>query len=580
MRTLLIRIVALSLIMTLWGWANTPRSFKNSFKILCYHNVVDRITDTKIMNVTTDQLISHFKWLRAHHYHVISVDDILAAKRGERRLPENAVLLTFDDGYVSFYTRIYPLLKLYHYPAVFALVGKWEETPLNRLFRYGSQWRSRKMLLTWSQIKEMMDSGLVEFASHSYDSHHGILANPQGNREPALTTLAYDPKTKRYESTQHYIRRITDDLQRSSDVIYRHTGKRPRIVVWPYGAYNGLAQKAAARCGMPITMTLDDGTNTPADLPALKRILIDSNPTFDDFYWSVANDQTHTPAPEHTLFVNIAELYDPDPAVANARLGVLIEKVRRFKVSTVVINAGSDLDHDGYVDTLYFPNETLPMRSDFLNRAVWQLRSRAPIEDVYVQLQLYAFERDNKPIDIATPEGQKALDAIYYALSRQAAFKGILFDLTFDPLHLPTQRILSLSRSLYSTVRDFSPKIKTALILDASRLSQKRFTELLGHFTYLYLDTSALLKAHKSSFDRQLGRIVSLLKSHPDAAAKSLLLLDERSDSEDRSVIHTIEYLHRNRIVNIGYRPAHFVDSMQSHSDLIKIFSLRESPFE
>ena len=71
---------------------------KNSYKVLCYHNVVDKITDPKIMNITTDQLIAHFKWLKVNGYNVINLDDILKAKAGIKNLPKKAVLLTFDDG--------------------------------------------------------------------------------------------------------------------------------------------------------------------------------------------------------------------------------------------------------------------------------------------------------------------------------------------------------------------------------------------------------------------------------------------------------------------------------------------------
>ena len=33
-----------------------------------------------------------------------------------RPLPDKAILITFDDGYKSLYTRVFPLLKVYRYP--------------------------------------------------------------------------------------------------------------------------------------------------------------------------------------------------------------------------------------------------------------------------------------------------------------------------------------------------------------------------------------------------------------------------------------------------------------------------------
>src|SRR5215467_68433 len=78
------------------------------FAVLAYHDVVDDPGALKYDSITTRVLAMHFDWLRVHGYHVISVDDILAAQRGERALPPQAVLLTFDDGYRSFYTRAFP----------------------------------------------------------------------------------------------------------------------------------------------------------------------------------------------------------------------------------------------------------------------------------------------------------------------------------------------------------------------------------------------------------------------------------------------------------------------------------------
>jgi biofilm PGA synthesis lipoprotein PgaB len=41
------------------------------------------------------------------------VQDVLDAAKGLKALPKNAMMLTFDDGYLSFYTRALPLLKKY-----------------------------------------------------------------------------------------------------------------------------------------------------------------------------------------------------------------------------------------------------------------------------------------------------------------------------------------------------------------------------------------------------------------------------------------------------------------------------------
>jgi biofilm PGA synthesis lipoprotein PgaB len=64
---------------------------------------------------------------------------------------------------------------------------------------FGGEEITRNKILSWNELKEMQNSGLVEIASHSYHLHRGVNANPQGNSEPAAITRIYDSNTKTYE---------------------------------------------------------------------------------------------------------------------------------------------------------------------------------------------------------------------------------------------------------------------------------------------------------------------------------------------------------------------------------------------
>jgi biofilm PGA synthesis lipoprotein PgaB len=55
----------------------------------------------------------------------------------EKTLPPKAVLLSFDDGYSSFYTRVWPLLQAWNVPALWAPVGSWVDTPENQKVNFG-----------------------------------------------------------------------------------------------------------------------------------------------------------------------------------------------------------------------------------------------------------------------------------------------------------------------------------------------------------------------------------------------------------------------------------------------------------
>ena len=62
----------------------------------------------------------------------------------------------------------------------------------------------------------MQRSGLVEIASHSYDLHRGVPANPQGNTQPAAITRIYQDGL--YESDDAYLKRLRADLSASRDL--------------------------------------------------------------------------------------------------------------------------------------------------------------------------------------------------------------------------------------------------------------------------------------------------------------------------------------------------------------------------
>ncbi len=103
-----------------------------SFRVFCYHDVRDNLRQTiesrpERSALDTYDLIQQFEWLRESGYHVVSLDAVLAARNGGPKLPDKALLLSFDDGYCSMYTRVFPLLKLYNYPAILSLVGEFME---------------------------------------------------------------------------------------------------------------------------------------------------------------------------------------------------------------------------------------------------------------------------------------------------------------------------------------------------------------------------------------------------------------------------------------------------------------------
>src|SRR4051812_16306014 len=125
LRRLLTVIAILAVALAAAGIARAAAPGERSFIALCYHGVEDRDPDQTFVGVSTDRLGQQLGWLQQNGYQFVSLDDVLAARDGVRPLPDKAVLLTFDDGLASFYTRAFPILKAFRAPAVLALVGAW-----------------------------------------------------------------------------------------------------------------------------------------------------------------------------------------------------------------------------------------------------------------------------------------------------------------------------------------------------------------------------------------------------------------------------------------------------------------------
>ena len=58
------------------------------------------------------------------HMHVVTMEEVLSAFDGKTNLPEDAVLLTFDDGYIDNYLTAFPLLMKHHMQGSFFIPGR------------------------------------------------------------------------------------------------------------------------------------------------------------------------------------------------------------------------------------------------------------------------------------------------------------------------------------------------------------------------------------------------------------------------------------------------------------------------
>jgi biofilm PGA synthesis lipoprotein PgaB len=444
--------------------------------VLSYHEIADAADAlSPDYAVTPTHFLRQMDWLRNHGYRFVSVDDVLASREGRRPLPEKAILVTFDDGYRSVYAHAWPVLRMFRIPAVVNVIGSWLEAKDE--IDFDGRAHPRSAVMDWKALREMVDSGLVEIGSHSFDLHHGIQGNPQGNMEPAGTTRQWLPSEKRYETEKAYRRRVQADLERNSDLIRRRFGRAPRVIAWPYGRYNAVTRDVALGLGMRIGLTLDDGANTrETPLFGLRRVLVSRSMSLVEFGREIAareQDLSDQDRPQVAAHVDIDYLYDADPAQTERNLGHLLDRLQRLGVNTVYLQAFADPDGNGSADAVYFPCRRLPMRADLFNRVAWQIRTRTQVRRVYAWMPALAWELpagDPAAGDVVqaipgdhperlnmgyrrlspfSPRAREAIREIYEDLARSAPFEGLLFhdDLTLSDHEDSSPQALAVYRS-------------------------------------------------------------------------------------------------------------------------------------
>ncbi|TCV93329.1 biofilm PGA synthesis lipoprotein PgaB [Luteibacter rhizovicinus] len=615
-------VVFLLLVVLASGAAAEPAApGKNTLIVLAYHDVRDDVrgdADRDPDAISSDRLVSHFDWLRANGYHIVSLEQVVAASHGGAALPDHPVLLTFDDGLRSFYTRVYPLLRAYRYPAVAALVGAWIDMPDGKTMPYNGSTCDRSCFITWDQVKEIQSSGLVEFASHSYDLHHGIDGNPQGSQPPAAVTARYFADSKNYEDEAAYGARIRADMKKSADEIEAQTGHRPRAIVWPYGAYNLVATKIAAEEGMSVSMSLDDALPTLDPSHTIPRLLISDNIDAIHLAWLMR----HPPRvdPIRAVQVDLDYIYDPDPVQQDANLSKLLDRIKRMHPTQVWLQAYADPDGDGVADAVYFPNRHLPMRADLYSRVEWQLRTRAGVQ-VFAWLPVMAFrfpdgaklpalgagdakDKDHFRLAPWDPKVRAMIGDVYEDLARHADSAGILFSddaylrdtdklgpWAGDSATQRTQRLVDFTKELAERVRRWRPLVLTARNIYARPIVDPKaegwFAQSLQAFVAAY-DVTAVMAMpqldNESPSDAWFRRLLASVKAQPGALDRTLFEVatedwTRKQPIPSATIAHRLRLLQTGGALHLGYYPDDFLKDHPKLKTIRPAISAADYPY-
>lgn len=224
--------------------------------ILMYHEV--KLTKAGKDVITPYEFESDLKYLKSNGYKTVTMSDLISYVYVGRPLPEKPVVLSFDDGYLNNYVYVFPLLKKYHMKIVLSIIGKNTDD-----FTYIPDNNIDYSHVTWKQINDMINSGLVEIQNHTYNMH-------------TITKSRFGCAKKSGESQSHYAQVLEDDIGKLQNEIRLFTGYTPSTFTYPYGKVSRDSVPVIKNMGFKASLSCDYGINViskdPSVLFGLKRI--------------------------------------------------------------------------------------------------------------------------------------------------------------------------------------------------------------------------------------------------------------------------------------------------------------------
>ena len=270
-------------------------------------------------------------------------------------------------------------------------------------------------------MREMQQSGLTEFVSHSDNMHKGIVANPQNSMQPAAITREYSPMFQNYESDQAYSDRVFSDLKQSKETLDSELGINSLAIFWPYGAVTKESEEIAAKAGLPMSFSLGSMSTLADSGATYQRGLIMNNPSPEMIHEEMMDFLTFARADhkQRKSFIrfDLAEMLSPNNQVFDQKLGRFLNQINSLSSNTILLQTVADQNGDGKIDVAYFPNQQLKMSQDLLNRTVWQARTRIN-NRVYAEL----------PVSLETKQGLNLAELTADLVKNNSSIEGLMIE--------------------------------------------------------------------------------------------------------------------------------------------------------
>ena len=238
----------------------TPADPGGAVALMYHHllpeNEVGRLSGNNIVT-TVEAFTAQLDWLKAEGFTTLTPNELAACLCDGKPFPKKAVLITFDDGYLSNAVYAYPLLRQRGMTATVFLVTGVTGEPGQSMD---------------TSLVQMMDadtiaatSDVFTFAPHTHNLHKVVSRGCS-----ALTAASADA--------------VRADYCKSCEVLCGVPGSDATVFSYPYGLYNDTVRTVLQREGIRLAFRASSGVITrDCDRYALPRFPVDTTVSLSEF---------------------------------------------------------------------------------------------------------------------------------------------------------------------------------------------------------------------------------------------------------------------------------------------------------
>lgn len=210
--------------------------------IIMYHQVHGNSKLWGDYVISVARLKDDFEYMKRNNINPVSFEMLRKFVDEGASLPDNPVVITFDDGERSFLTKVVPLLEEYGFPANINVIGS-----LVVMYTENGETNDSYAYLSENDIKLLCENSLVELGCHTYNLHS------LGSRRGMAQLYG--------ESDEEYIKIINEDTDKFNQLFFDLTGEYPVIFAYPYGIKNSRCEQALKSKGFTVTLTCREAVN-------------------------------------------------------------------------------------------------------------------------------------------------------------------------------------------------------------------------------------------------------------------------------------------------------------------------------